>query len=143
MMPAASSTLLIQARPASRLVGPTGGQELAPTAETQSLMLVTQVVAATFDGDDSVQLVEALLRSNETTTPAANVPQVAAGNSTPPLPVSVPGPAPEAPAPAWVAPAANEPTLPGQILKWLAVPAGVALLVGGWFWGRRGRKRAA
>ncbi len=98
------------------------------------------MVAATLDGDDSVQLVEALLRGSETPV-VAQAQRIAAGNPAPAVPVALPGPAPVASNPICVA-SADEPGLLGQTLKWLAFPVGVAVLAAGWFWNRRRRKAA-
>ncbi|HYT87524.1 MAG TPA: hypothetical protein VEL76_02290, partial [Gemmataceae bacterium] len=139
-VPSANSVAILQMRSPILPVRPRTDEGVATGAETEALLPITRVVAATLDGDDSVQLVEALLRGSETPV-VAQAQRIAAGNPAPAVPVALPGPAPVASNPICVA-SADEPGLLGQTLKWLAFPVGVAVLAAGWFWNRRRRKAA-
>ncbi len=114
-----------------------GGQDAdraPPGPEAQSLVQATQVVATTNDGDDNVRVVELLLaRNNVPTTPRESSPPV--GNA-PPIPGDLPVAVPVAEE---AAPDDTSPPLT-SLVKWLAIPAAVALAATGWFWRRRGQK---
>ncbi|MCC6418591.1 MAG: right-handed parallel beta-helix repeat-containing protein, partial [Gemmataceae bacterium] len=128
-----------------RLVSPQAAvtePNLSLAPEVQPLTQATQVVAATLDGDDSVQLVEALLEANRrrSAPPPARPAETAApstgGDADTNIPAR-PAPAPQPPAPGAAggadAPAAHAPA--AGLARWLPVPA-VAALAAGWLWRR-------
>ncbi len=127
-----------------RLVSPQAAvtePNLSLAPEVQPLTQATQVVAATLDGDDSVQLVEALLEANRrrSAPPPARPAETAApstgGDADTNIPAR-PAPAPQPPAPG-AAGGADAPAASGApgLARWLSVPA-VAALAAGWLWRR-------
>ncbi len=142
-LPPVSAMSAVQARLVIRPAVLGAGRAL-PDPEEQSLQQAIQIVAATLDGDDSVHLVEVLLGRNAVPATTRLIP---AGRTRPPVLDAPQAAVVVAPAAAAVGPEAmlaDTPTPLGQLVKWVALPAGVALAAAGWLWyrvPRPGRRR--
>src|SRR5581483_414507 len=101
-----------------------------PSPEEQAVSQSLQVVGSTLEGDDHLQLVEALLpQSSAMRTVIVPSSEHDRGRENP-VPLKTPS-QPEAKA-----------SVPwGTRLKWLAVPVGLVLVSAGWLWGRVHRRR--
>jgi hypothetical protein len=91
-------------------------------------MQATQVVAATLDGDDNVRIVEVLLERNAARKAQASRTAVVQRVVERPAPAAAPK-----------AVLADDPAPLTSLVKWLAIPAVLALAATGWLWHRARR----
>jgi hypothetical protein len=104
----------------------------APGPDAQLAAQASQIVAATLDGDDSVGLVELMLRENAVPVAMAALSIVRGDDA----------PTPAGETTAVLASAVDTPAPLTRLVKWLAIPAAASLAATGWLW-RRARRGAA